>query len=66
MTREAVFVTELTVTDPDYDAPVEIAVYKDKSSGGMFAIDSSYLLSLDDDEPVIEPFNETHVMLVGD
>lgn len=39
----AFFVETITVTDPDTNAPVEMEVYKDEASGGLFAIDSSYL-----------------------
>lgn len=57
------YITEVTVTDPDSNAPVEVAVYKDPVSGGMFAVDSSFLLTLSDDDPVIEPFNGREVLL---
>ncbi len=56
--REAKFVIELTVTDPDTNLPVEIDVFKDEN-GGMFAIDASYLdQCFDDDEPleIADPF----------
>ena len=53
------FVTKVTVSDPDTNAPVDITVMKHES-GGMFAIDSSYLEDcfLDDIDPIIDdPFN---------
>lgn len=61
---KAKFVTEITVTDPDSQSPVGIAIYKHEN-GGMFAIDSSYLDQVcDDDEPIIpDPFATKFVKL---
>lgn len=42
MSTEAKFVKEIEVPDPDTGAWIQMAVYKHQS-GGMFAIDSSYL-----------------------
>ena len=50
----AKFVCETPVTDPDTGSIVHIAVYK-QSNGGMFAIDSSYLDQIIDDENGIIP-----------
>lgn len=58
---KAKFVTEITVTDPDSQLPVEMEVYKHEN-GGMFAVDASYLDQCFDDgkDPVIlDPFAET-------
>jgi len=61
--KKAKFVTEITVVDPDTNAPVEIAVYKHEN-GGIFAIDSSYIEQvLNEDEPVPDVFNEGMVEL---
>ncbi len=62
--KYADFVTEITVIDPDTLAPVEVAIYKDRNSAGMFGVDSSYIMSRCDDDPVIEPFDGQEVMLV--
>ncbi len=62
--KKADFVTEVTVTDPDTNAPVEVAIYKDRNSGGMFGVDSSFILTLSDDDTVIEPFDGKEVILV--
>lgn len=64
MTGHAYFVCEVTVTDPDTHGKVELSVYKDIASGGMFALDNSYLLTVSDDKPVIEPFNGKQVVLI--
>jgi hypothetical protein len=40
--NKAFFVKEITVIDPDTNLPVEVAIYKDSESGGMFGVDSSY------------------------
>lgn len=54
---KAKFVTEILVTDPDFDGDVRLTVFKHEN-GGMFAMDSSYLNQcVDDDNPVIpDPF----------
>ena len=50
----AKYVKEVTITDPDTKLNVEIAIFKHNQSGGMFAIDSSYLNTFDDEiDPVI-------------
>ena len=54
----AKFVKEITVQDPDTGGDVEMEVYKHQN-GGMFAIDSSFLDQVHDDDtyPVIpDPF----------
>jgi hypothetical protein len=56
----AKFVKEITVVDPDSKGEVELSVFKHER-GGMFAIDSSFLdqVSDDDDDPVIaDPFEK--------
>ena len=69
MTPMAIFVKEITVTDPDSKGEVELAVFK-HSNGGMFAIDSSYIVQVldeDDQTPEIpDTLNEEgKVFLVG-
>lgn len=66
MCKKAHYVTEVNVIDPYTGYPVEISVYKDEASGGMFAVDSSYLLTLSEDDPVIEPFNGDKVQLIDE
>jgi len=59
--NSAEYVKEVTVTDPDSKGDVEMCVFKHNETGGMFAIDSSYLEQCFDDDtnPVIpDPFNE--------
>lgn len=54
----ATFVTEVTVVDPVSGNDVQVAIYRDDSSTGMFGIDSSYLLeALDENEPVPSVFD---------
>ena len=55
--NKACFVSEVKVGDPDTNGQVDIAIYKDSESGGMFGVDSSYLMTLSDDDPVNNPFN---------
>ncbi len=68
MKASAKYVCEITVEDPDSKAPVELSVFKDSISGGMFAVDSSYLEQCfeDDKDPVIQnPFNKGKITLLG-
>jgi hypothetical protein len=55
----AKFVEEITVVDPDTKGNVQLSVYK-HPNGGIFAIDSSYLETFEDEiYPVIpDPFGE--------
>ena len=50
----AMYVKEIDVIDPDTLGVVTIAIYKHEN-GGMFGIDSSYILAIDDDEPMYVP-----------
>lgn len=61
--NKADYINELTVIDPDTKNPVEVALYKDRESGGIFGVDSSYILTLSDDDPVNNPFNGQPIML---
>lgn len=57
----AKFVDQITVTDPDSKLKVELTVLKHEQSGGMFAVDSSFLdQCFEDDDTVTIPdiFNE--------
>lgn len=56
--NKAKFVKEVIVTDPDTKGEVSLSVFKHQN-GGMFAVDSSYLDQIfeDDDEALIpDPF----------
>jgi hypothetical protein len=46
---DAQFVKEVTVTDPDSKGEVELSVFKHEN-GGMFALDSSYIIQELDEE----------------
>jgi len=69
LSNSAEFVTEIMVKDPDSKLKVEMSVFKHNESGGMFAVDSSYLDQCFDDDtnPVIDdPFNSgLQVILYG-
>lgn len=54
--KQAKFVKEITVIDPDTNSPVEISIYKHEN-GGMFGIDSSYI------EQVLEDDDLTNVLM---
>lgn len=61
--KQAKFVKEITVIDPDSNHPVEISIYKHEN-GGMFGIDSSYIeqVLMDDSDLdnmlILDPFVE--------
>jgi hypothetical protein len=61
-TTSAEFVKEVSVKDPDSKLLVEMSVFKHNQTGGMFAVDSSYLDQCfdDDTDPVIADPIEPH------
>jgi len=63
-TKVAFHVTEVTVTDPNTLAPVEVSIYKDCDSGGMFGVDNAFLITLSEDDPINEPFSGSEVRLI--
>ena len=62
--EKAHYVCEVSVIDPDSNAPVDVSIYKDQKSSGLFGIDCSYLGTLSENDPVLEPFNGTYVTLI--
>ena len=52
---EAVYVTDVHVTDPDSGLPIELEVWKDPVSGGLLAIDASFVERVG--EVITSPFN---------
>lgn len=56
--KQAYFVTQITVKDPETGGNVELEVYKHQN-GGMFAMDASYLADEDDDynPKILDPFD---------
>lgn len=52
--------------DPDSHLPVEVIIYKEAASGGMFGIDASYAESILDFDPVYVPslFDNGRVQLL--
>ena len=61
--NKATFVTELSVVDPDPGGDVNLVVFKDDTSAGLFAIDGSFI-EQEDVTHTIEPFNHSLVELV--
>lgn len=64
--QTASFVTEVQVIDPDTQAPVDVAIYKLASNGALFGVDSSYIITLSDNDPVNCPFTGDAIQLIGD
>jgi len=62
MSYTAKFVEEVKVIDPDTKGEVKLEVYKHEN-GGMFAIDSSYLAQVAEEE---ESLGETPVAVIMD
>jgi hypothetical protein len=48
------YIGDHCVTDPDSNGDVHIEIWKDNNSGGVFAIDASFLEQVDD---FYNPFN---------
>ena len=67
MKKDTIFLKEIKITDnTDNDVEVQIMIFKDIKSGGVFGIDSSFIEQLFDDEEAVkvnEPFNNTEVIL---
>jgi hypothetical protein len=60
------FVTEISVTDPDTNNVIDIAIYKHEN-GGMFGVDSSYITQvLGDDESVPDVFSPGQSVLLNE
>ena len=66
MSKDTLFVKEITVKDDKCELNVQLLIFKDCKSGGLFGIDSSFIeQNFEDDEviKVVEPFNNTLVIL---
>jgi hypothetical protein len=63
MNEKTVYVTTVTVVDPDTKLPVEIEIHKCVDSGAMVGIDASYLAT--DIEDVRNPYNDGF-LYIGD
>lgn len=63
---KAKHVIDVSVQDPDTRLPVELTLFKSEESGGMFAIDTSYLLTLGDDDPIVDPISGMWTQTFGD
>ena len=61
---EAKYVTEIKADDPDTGGEVAMEVWKDPESGGMFAVDSSFLEQDTDEIP--SPFNAGTILVLPD
>lgn len=57
-------ISVITVTDPDSHLPVEVAIYKDDSSGAMFGVDASFIEQ--EAGPVYSPFVRGRVVQIKD
>lgn len=55
-TVEAIFIKEITVVDPDSKSDVEVEIWKDPVTGGIFGIDASFLESLEINV-IVSPFD---------
>ncbi len=57
---DARFITEITVRDPDTGDSVELEVWKDPVSGGLFALDATFLDQVA--ETIPSPFNPHSIL----
>ena len=51
--KKAIYVADITVTDPDTHELIEVSIFKHEN-GGMFGIDASYIDAIDDGQPTIK------------
>lgn len=68
-TQTATFIEEVTITDPDTNTPVKVAIYKHDQTGGMFGIDTSFIeQNFEDDETptVADPFVNNAILELVD
>ena len=65
--NKSTFIKEITVIDiTDNDLEVQVCIFKDNKTNGMFGVDSSYIEQIfGNDEPVIvkEPFGGNDILL---
>lgn len=64
-TATAQYVCNVTVIDPQTGLPVEVAMYKDMSTNGIFGIDASFI-EQEEPEQVKSPFSDQMLQLKGD
>lgn len=63
--KKARHIATVTVMDPVYKAPVEIGIYRDPISGGMFGVDASYVEQVSD--RVVPPTNnDGQIVILSD
>lgn len=51
----AMFIKDLNLIDPETKAEVSLSVYKDKTSGALIGVDSSWFDTFSDDEDIYIP-----------
>lgn len=61
---DAIFIQEITVIDPETKGDVQVEMWKDPVSGGIFGIDSSFLES-EDIKVIASPFNRSTQLRLG-
>ena len=65
-TNTAKFIKEIVVKDPDTNAPVPLAIYKDQFTGTLFGIDSIFIDQLDVTEVPSLYYPEQTLILTND
>lgn len=61
----AKFIKNIVVTDPDTGLEVELCIYKDMSTEGIFGVDASYIEQMEP-ETINSPFSDAVLTFVGD
>lgn len=64
MISKADHVLDVTVIDPETKGEVEVSLYKDRESKGIFGVEGAYLVTLSDDKPVSNPFTGQDILLI--
>jgi len=61
---KSIYIEEYIVIDPDTGSDVHIEIYKDVESGGLFAIDSSFIEQISHEIP--SPFNSNTALILDE
>lgn len=65
--NQADFIEEISIKDPDSKLDVAMSVFKHAQSGGIFGVDSSFIIEVlpeDGDISIADPFNEGQSVLL--
>lgn len=63
----AIYISDITVIDPDTGLDVDVSIYKNTTTGGMFGVDTSYIVHNDSgDGLIVKDFIDGKDILLSD